>query len=297
MASDDKTKALGAILRHVRGAFVGPVDRIEVRHLHGDGGETRVGALSGEKITGKGTTPDTIADDLFDFITEDSKIYRGTNRYVILFYRPGEREYTARCPVIIKNSSEKLSDSVEETEPATDKGLLSMGMRHWEQDRRETNREREMLSREREAMITRLMSMCETMSSAFPRILELEQQLTDRREERGLRLRREEKTDKIVERGVEQLMMLSGPLLGKILPGATGQAVASDAMTIQLLASLKPEQLQGLSQLLTPEQGAIFLELYKSLRDRYERIKLEEQKKTESETPSTPSSSNNGASQ
>ncbi|MHB2027583.1 MAG: hypothetical protein ACYCPT_02045 [Acidimicrobiales bacterium] len=282
-------KVLATVLRSVRGFMgTGPTARINVQHLHADGSEGRAGFLEGEKITGKTATPDAVADEIVEIIENDAKLWRGTNRYVVLFYRPGEREHSARCGVVVQNDKAVLRDSLEESEPANDKGLTSMAMRHMESMMTRMNNMVDMFLKaasDKERIQAEQLSQAD---NARIRLLQLEQDLLDRKEERHLKIAREAKTDKLVEKGVETVMMLGGPLLGKLLPGAQGQAVAADAMTIQLMASLTPEQIQALATVLTPEQGAVFLELYKSLRERYEKVKLEQQKQEQNENNGAP---------
>ncbi len=273
-----KEKLLATVLRSVRGFMgTGPTQRIDVRHLHADGSEGRAGFLEGEKISGKTATPDAIADEIVEMIESDAKLWRGTNRYVVLFYRPGEREHSARCPIVVQNDKAVLRDSLEESEPANDKGLTAMSMRHMESMMTRMNNMVDMFLRAASDKERIQAEQLRQADDSRIRMLQLEQDLLDRKDERQLKFAREQKTDKLMEKGVETVMMLGAPLLGKLLPGAQGQAIASEAMMIQLMNSFTPEQINSLATVFSPEQGAIFLELYKSLRERYEKVKLEQQ--------------------
>lgn len=274
--------ALTAVLRAVRAALSdGPLERIEVRHVHADGNEARMGAFAGDKISGKGVTAESIADEILEDIEEDVRLFDGVQNYVVLFYKPGERDYVRRKQVQVKGKSEKTTDAIERSEPPTEKGVTSMSMRHLETRAADVTQRERIVAQQNEMLITRLSSMVERLADVFPRVLGAEQALIDRTEERKLEIRRAEKQDKLVERGVEQLMMYGGPLLRKLLPGPTGAAIGDDAMLINLLASMTPDQIQAFMQTLRPEQQANFVELYKSLRERYEKVKLSNEEKPE----------------
>ena len=271
--------ALAKILRAVRGAYAeGPVDRIETRHLRADGEEARASSLSGDKISGKGVTPEAIADEIMEGIAEDAKMFQGVASYAILFFKPGEREYSRRVSVQLRGKADRLSANVETTEPANEKGLVAMTMRHLEvQLARGNQLVTEVMSHfQREN--ARLAEENKSLRDTHLQVVSLGQDLIDRKEERRIKVRREEKQDAIVDKGLQQIMMLAGPLLQKVLPGQTGQAVSTDLMTIQLIASLTPEQIQVFAGSLTTEQRAVFLELYTAMRQRYESIKIEEKK-------------------
>jgi hypothetical protein len=275
MSTTRKDDPTVAVLRGVRGACDGPIARIEIRHLHADG-EARVGGLVGDEISGKGVTPDGITEKVLEIIDEDARSFRGVSRYAVLFYRPDEREYCKRTLVRVKKSDDELSNTIEETESPTDRGVTMQSMRHLETRSNELTARERLVAQQTEHLITRLSGMVTQLADVFPRVLEAEQTLLDRSDERRIRLRREEKQDKVVERGIEQIMMLAGPLMGKMLPGKAGQAMAQDMMLLSLMSSLKPEQIQALMGTLTPEQQANFIELYKSLRERYDKVKLTE---------------------
>lgn len=273
----DKT-VLPIILRAVRAALAdGPLERIEIRHIHADGNEGRAGSFSGDKISGKGVSPESIADEIVEDIEEDARLFAGVQAYAVLFFKPGERDYTRRKMVEVRGAADKLSSAIEKSEPATEKGSTAMTMRHLETRHTEVTQRERLVAQQSEALIARLGSMVERMADAFPRILEAEQTLLDRKEERKLEIRRAEKQDKLVEHGVTKLMMLGAPLLQKLLPGQAGQAVAQDAMLINLMASLTPEQIQSFAATLSPEQQANFVELYKVLRERFNQVKLDEE--------------------
>lgn len=272
---------LTPILRAVRAALAeGPLERIELRHLHGSE-EARASTFSGDRISGKGITAETIAEEILEEITEDSKVLTGSQVYALLFYRTGEHNYSRRKLITVRLAAEAISDRIEQTEAPNEKGVTAMSMRHLEvRDAQLTARER-IVSAQYETLVTRLSSMVERLADVFPRVLEAEQSLIDRKEERKLNIRRAEKQDKMVERGVEKLMMYGGPLLQKLLPGPTGQALASDAMLINLVSSLDEKQLAVLMQTFSAEQRANFIELYNSLRARHESVRISE---TETET-------------
>ncbi len=271
---------LGKILRAVRGASDAPVERILVRQLHADGLESNITSMTGEEISGKGRTPDVIAEDILEEMTTYAKDFPGTvARFIVLFYRPGEHVHARRSPAIVIQTGqeeENLKDSLEPSEPATEKGVTSQSMRHLEFRDGQLTRREALVAQQSEALITRLSSMVQSLADVFPRVLEAEQGLIDRTQERNIRFRREEKTDKIVEKGLETVMMLAGPLAAKLLPGQAGKAVAQDMMTINLLSSLQPDQLQAIVGMLNPEQKANFFELYSALRQRYEKVQLDD---------------------
>lgn len=273
-------EVLPKILRALRGAMHnGPVDRIEVHHVHADGSAGRVARLSGEQISGKGVTFEQIADQLLENVQGDAELFRGVQTYAILYFKTGEHDAFIRTNVQIQSSKGNFRDELEESEPANEKGVTSMTMRHLESRNQDlTNRER-LIAQQQEAMLTRLGSLLERAVEAFPRILQAEQSLLDRQQERNLELKRAEKHDKIVEQGVEKLMMFAGPLAAKILPKVAGQPggeVATDMMLVNLLSSLDETQVMQIYQSLKPEQQANFVELYRGLRARHEKVKLDQ---------------------
>lgn len=279
---------LPLILRAVRGALAeGPLDRIEVRHLASDGSEGgRAARFAGEQISGKGVTAEGIAEGIVEEIEQDARNFSGVQSYAVLFYKVGEPDYFRRKLVEVRGR-DNTSDKIERSEPANEKGATSMTMRHLEtREVALTQRER-LVAQQSENLINRLSGMVEKMAETFPRILEAEQALLDRKAERTLEIRRAEKQDKIVEKGVEKLMMYGGPLMAKLLPkiaGSEGTAVATDAMLIDLVSSMTPEQLQTFIATLRPEQRAVFIELYQALRARHQEVKLSDDSEKHDDT-------------
>lgn len=263
------------VLRAVRGAFAeGAIDRIEVRHLRADGEEARASTLTGDKISGKDVTPDTIAQEIIEDIFEDSKMFSGVSSYAILFFKPGEREYSRRVAIQFRGKADRLATNIEQTEPASEKGLVAMAMRNMESMMVRMNQLHETTLRHFAGEHQRLANENQQLRESHLQVLSLGQDLIDRKEERRIKIRREEKQDAIVDKGIQQVMMLAGPLLQKVLPGQTGQAVSTDLMTIQLVASLTPEQIQNFAASLDDAQRATFLELYGALRKRYEQVQI-----------------------
>lgn len=271
------------ILRAVRGAFAeGNVDRLEVRHLRADGEEARASTLTGDRISGKGVTPEHIAEEILQEIIEDSKMFSGVQSYAVLFFRPGEREYSRRVAVQFRGKADKLAQNIEASEPANEKGVAAMLMRGFETMMVRMNQLHETTLRHFAGENDRLSRENMSLRESHLQVLRVGEELIDRKEERRIHLGREAKKDAFIEKGVQQIMMLAGPLMSKVLPGPIGQSVSSDMMTIQLLASLSQEQIQQLISVLGPDQRAAFVELYGTLRQRYEAVKIEGQKQDES---------------
>jgi hypothetical protein len=275
---------LGKLKRSIRGAFDGPVERVIVRQLHADGTMNNVTSMAGEEISGKARTSDVIADDIFEQMNVYAQDFPGTAaKFVVFFYRPNDSVHARRSPAIVIRSKQEegVTDEIEASEPATDRGVTSQSMRHLETRDAQLTRREGLVAQQSELLITRLSNMVQSLADVFPRVLEAEQGLIDRTQERSIRFRREEKTDKLVEKGLETVMMLAGPLAAKVLPGQGGAAIAQDMMLINLMSSMKPEQIQALMTTLTHEQQANFIELYTSLRKRYEKVQLAEKNPVE----------------
>lgn len=271
--------ALSKILRAVRGAFAeGPVEKIAIRHLRADGEEANANVLSGDKISGKGVTPEQIADQIMEDISDDSKMFSGIASYAILFFKPGEQGYSRRVAVQLRGKADKLAKDIETTEPANEKGLVALAMRSMNDMMNRLNQNQDMLMRFITSENARLAMENQRLSESHIQVLQVGQDLIDRKEERGIRIERQKKQDRIVERGVEQVMMLAGPFLSKILPANSpaGQAVSTDLMTVQLLSSLSPQQIDAIASTLLPDQRSAFVELYGALRTRYENVQITE---------------------
>lgn len=215
MTDKAQTEALAKILRGVRGAFAeGPVDRIEIRHMHAGGEEARVSsAFTGDKISGKGVTSDQIADELIESIADDAKMFPGVANYAVLFYKPGEREYSRRVVVQLRGKADRLSNSIETSEAANEKGLVAMSMRFAQDLFRQALAGTELVHREN----TQLRAQIDQYHAREFEVKKVGEELLDRQYERENQRRRAQ----IMEKGFLSVMGKYGPHLAhKLFPDA-----------------------------------------------------------------------------
>lgn len=282
-APDRQDTNLVKIQRGLRGILARtPIQRIELRHLNAAGGEAVAMSMDGESLQNEIKTSggleqaaSLLAEQILAHAEEEAKTLRGVNRFGVAVYNEGDREYKNRILFTLRGSAIEDSDSIEETEPANSNGMVSQMMRHNEILLKSTVQGHEKQVRYYEGMLHMLTNLLTNATEKQIRVLEVTEQLIDRKAERDLEVEHKRKSEQFKTRALEQFMMLSGPLLKKLLPadGAV-QATADDHLLITLVASLTEQQVGGIMETLQPEQRAAFFELYSSLKQRHQAVQL-----------------------
>lgn len=285
MKSEEREDAnLVKILRGLRGALArGAIDRIELRHLLETSGEAVALTLSGESLQSdiraagnNEAAASALAEQILSHAEEEAKTLRGVNRYGVTVYRPGDSQYCNRTLFTLRGTAIEDSDSIEESEKPNATGLVSQMMRHTEVMARMSEVGHERQVRYYDGMLSQLGRLVENMMEKHVRVLEVTETLLDAKAEREINIKRMETGDAFKKRLLEQFMMTAAPLVHKLTSGNPDvNAAATDNLMVTFAASLKPEQMAQLAQVLAPEQQAIFLELYTALRARHETVALE----------------------
>ncbi len=195
-------------------------------------------------------------------------------RYSVLAYRHEDsREPEASYPFVIKTNTARALIGGD-TEPPTDKGVLSHYMRHDE------NLHRIMVN-STESMLIRLNSEVEferkrrmLAEQTSLQLTEKTQELLDRSSERRINEARAVQHDKHVSElmgvVVAMLPMLAAKLLGIGDPkGETSQlsGATRDIAVRKMLKNLSSEETTKLVKSLEPHNQLVFFELYKSFRE------------------------------
>lgn len=268
-----------SVYRFIRGVFSRPPipTKIELRHIsEGRNGETQAQINSWETKEELNKPNDEIAADIIIEAVDDAKNHPrgGTQTYAILIYRGTEDVYQARRQFYVKTKGNNYDtdDLIQETEPANEKGLTALSMRHMDN------------------AMNRLSQMSYQMSTFFDReaarkdkrIEELEkgrlstiivmEQMLDRQQERELALRRESRMENLKDKGVNKLEQFLPLVAGKIFPSlltangspelkALGQQVGVQTTIGAFFESLDKTQIKKILSILNEDEAIAFIEL------------------------------------
>jgi hypothetical protein len=257
---DDKNSGLDPkLLKTIRGWFqTGSVYRIELRHFTGsEAGRVRIWA----EAEFENKNPDQIAAEIWDTAEEDSSNFRSVSTYAVLLWREEKGSMSART--FIRLRPEEI-DSIEESEPANERGRMSQIMRHDESFIRTAvnliNYNLEMSQRRIESQDR----LIEKFADKHIFMMEAIEKLLDRSAERELRINREKKLENVAEKAFGKLEMLMPSVLGKLLPESSQGQLATAELS-ELLDSLTESQVKVLVSTLTEEQSLKLIQVKESL--------------------------------
>lgn len=270
------------LYRGIRGIFHSEqgkkLERLEVNHVLSDGGNSTVISLRGEgELSGMGINAESIGDKIFEIAKEDAKPQYGLQNYIVLAYADEDRNHfrAIRFTIVGKGLKER-AESFEGSEPANERGLAAMAMRHSETYFKQMVQEHENILRKYESLVDMFARDRREQSEVIlkltaqqVRVIEVTQDALDRTSERDLNIKREERSDALKAQMAGNFLPLMGPLLAKLLGnGAPAQAASSShALLTSFLSSMTGEQLDEFVGHLTDEQKPRFVELYKLVRD------------------------------
>lgn len=263
------------VSRWMRGIFLRPPPPValEVKLNRGDDGEAQLLRLEREDLT---TSPEAIAEHIFDECKGESDRLTGTNRFVIYLYREGFKEGrrpSGHCLFRIESpEDESVMSEIQRSEPLNEKGFTQAMMRFSLDERREMRAERTATQRHMEMMFSMMSQQVQKMSEQQLTIIDVTNQALDRKEERAIAVRREMKKDEYAELAAKQVFPLLGPLVGKVLqkfapelvpPKEASPQVAPETVIVYQLISLlntfTDEQATAFKAMLTASQSEMFL--------------------------------------
>jgi hypothetical protein len=258
--------------RWVRGIFHKGerITKIECRHLQ----TTDVGSRSHKVLELSEAElkedPENIASNLIEESVNDAENFEGLQQYILTYYteKGGDDARGRHVFRIAGKLSKDEYEMVSGSEPPNEKGINSQVMRHNEALIRITLQnvnsqmsfyERRLESQER---------VLERSAEREIRILELIGNLEDRKLERELEFKRQQRSEMVKDKLLSKVDLFAPILAAKILPSATGGKVEGiDIRLMPLLESLTEEQMHKLFDTLNDEQRASLMEIYTSYRE------------------------------
>jgi hypothetical protein len=228
----------------------GRVSRWELRHLVTGGGEHRVREL--RPIEGE--APDAVTARVWALAIDDA---RGLSEYALLAYEGDAANYVGRQKFRVQGGAD---DDLEPTEPPTMQGVMAQHMRHTEASVRIATLASGDLLRLYRDENRELRAHIRSLEKTQLRTYELCEDLTSRRAERDLSVRREERADARQAHVVGQLSKYLPMLVDRVL-GATGlvkdgESPATDAARIaNVVRGLDESKLSAILEIVGPEGG------------------------------------------
>lgn len=194
-------------------------------------------------------TPEEIVVDLQRSIDENAAHWSGFVFYEIVCYNAA-RDVLGRTIVERRGKREDDSDGgsgpVEETSA---RGHAAQMMRHNESMFRMTGQGMQGMMVLQQNTIERLSKQNEHLMAKHVEVLHLFEELADRKQERDLRLRREERTDKIQERAIDVLFNFMPVLARKVLKGTIGESASEHVAVTAQVTKLATGILSDISRL------------------------------------------------
>lgn len=288
----DDSKAVRDLTRWLRGVFLRQKKQLARVSLHQVevGGNARVQDWSDfEEVK-----PDTLAREVYQAAQDDAAGLRGPTRYQVLAYEGDDDAPCTRMSFRIMPDVE-LSDAIgEESEPPTAQGHMAQMMRHNEGSIRTSLGATNDIIRHYQRMNDSKDAQLEKFGEMHFKVLSAYEKLMDRQYEREASLRAEARKERQMEMIIEKLEMLAPIAMNKLL-SSNDPTESPPLLELQVAALLKslPTQMIGMIQgALPPESRALFMDLYRGMRDR--EVAREKKKQEEADKAKQLSTSANG---
>lgn len=239
-----------------RQCTTGPVSHFELRHVQSAGAESKVGTVRVEA----GQSPDSLARAIDAILRSDAAGWGGRQVYVVMSFRPGERQLDMRKLVAIEATHE--ADAPGVTDGPTERGVLAASMRHAEVANRLFLDAAVELKRKNERELERAVRRIEQLEAREDENNRMWVEMIREREQSQLdllRAKREDRRDELVAKMVTDAVGLMGPaFLAKMLPAGTYTGPPPRAMThLQaFVLGLSTLQKKQIMRLLAPHQIA-----------------------------------------
>ena len=199
-------------------------------------------------------SPDAFAEQILDFAEEDARTMRGVQRYLVRVYLEERSEPLARRQFTMRGGMLEDDGTFSETEEANTQGLISQQMRHNEALLRLAVSSHLQSSNRDARIIDKLLESNEKLQAQQLEVIDLVQDLKDRKATREREDREAERSSERKDRIVSTLEPLVPIALMKLLPSAGGAAVGKQEATKKFLTSLDGEQIGAIMAALTEEQ-------------------------------------------
>lgn len=242
----------------------GTLVRMVLRHASGP----KTAAVCEFEVDSK-TTAEDYASSIMMAATDDANGLGGIHKYSLASYyveRPEAPRERFSFRIIAEQNDEDGMDDLA-TEDASGKGITSQLMRHNEAIMRVSTMGTNDLIRHYQAMLAAQMARNGELEERYNTMVGMAEELASLKHERDLATLRAthdmKQKDQMVEKGMLLLPTLINKMTGKkLLPENTS---AEKEALLQFGKSLSPEQLEKMSQVLSPVQFITVIELLKSV--------------------------------
>lgn len=249
--------------------------KLQIRHITSSG---KVGTeVATIEVEGGSLSQDSYIDTLTAEIEmacyDDAEGIGGVQKYVIIPHYGDKLEPAGRFILRVAAGDDSEDGGEIDSEPATQKGIVSQLMRHNEALMRTAVASTGQIIQLQNRVIARQQEHIETMMGKhFDTTVELEG-LISQRHERDLQTRQAafkmEQTKEIVGKVSQLVPVVVNKLAGKkVMPE---KVTPKDVMIRELMGSLTPEQMNVIAQTLKPEQMITLSEIYQGEASDHER--------------------------
>jgi len=193
----------------------------------------------------------------------------GPQKYMVFaFFERSEAKPLARFPFLEHASDEGSGDegSDLDTESPNAKGLTAQLMRHNEALMRTTMMGITQIIGTLQRQVSKQSDTIEKLVQEKFDNLDTMESMLSKKQERDIELREAETKQKLLSDAAEKAMVLMPVVINKLMGKEVMPAPSmNDELLKSFLSTITPEQLDGLTKILKPEQAMVVLELYQKL--------------------------------
>lgn len=246
--------------------------RLILRHAMGGNKASSVAEFD---VSNPENSPEDIASLITEAANDDAEGLGGLQKYTVSSYFSDDPDHVRARFSFRLLVDEHDTGEVHDSEPATSAGLLAQMMRHNEAMMRVTVMSMSEIARIQTRQIERLASQNEDLTTKHLNMMEMMEEVMTAKDEREVR--RMEVKNKLDNQAaiVDKIGLLLPAVVNRIsgknlLPSKT---TPEQMMLDKFLESFSLEQMQGLGNVLKPEQMMIVMELYQAAMSRSEAAK------------------------
>ena len=207
--------------------------------------------------------PDDMAGVIMEKAYKDASSQRGATRYIVKAYREGEDVHFSKHPFKLEGGLDR-TDGDHADIPLNEQGFMALLIQHTQFATRmalsSTNDTVRQLSQQN-AELTKHLNRLAGMQYS---LLEMQQEMMDRKAERGLAVSEQEAKEKRKDKLFSELLMLAPFFVRKFMGGKDQGAdtMLAEEQIDRLLESITPEQFPDLLGVFSDEQRMAFMAFY-----------------------------------